>query len=67
MARMYKNLRENAEELILIKQLSSDGKIPRGLLLEGLPAIKHVLKEFDLSKKLDANNERFPGVVGVEK
>jgi hypothetical protein len=31
----------------------NDGKIPRGLLLEGRPAIRNALKEFELAKKLD--------------
>ena len=53
MARMFKNLKEHSEQLVLIKAMSVDGKIPRGLLMSGLPAIKHTLKEFELSKKLD--------------
>jgi len=32
--------RENHEEIIKIKNMSSDGKIPKGLLLEGGVAIK---------------------------
>lgn len=40
MARMFKNLRENSEMLMTIKKLSPDGKIPRGLLLKGRPAIR---------------------------
>jgi hypothetical protein len=33
-------MKENAELLIDIKDMSPDGKIPRGLLLNGKPAIK---------------------------
>jgi hypothetical protein len=45
MRRMYKNLKENSEQLLLLK-IANDGKIPRGLLLEGRPAIRNAMKEF---------------------
>ena len=38
----------------------NDGRIPRGLLLAGQPAIRNALKEFDLASKLDKENERRP-------
>jgi len=41
----------------------NDGKIPRGLLLAGKPAIKNALKEFDLAAKLDMDNEKMPNVM----
>ena len=40
--------------------MSPDGKLPRGLLLEGKPAIKNALKQFNLAKELDKNNEKRP-------
>jgi len=40
--------------------MSPDGKLPRGLLLEGKPAIKNALKQFNLAMKLDKVNERRP-------
>jgi serine/threonine-protein phosphatase 2B catalytic subunit len=40
-SRMYTTLREESELLLKIKNISPDGKIPRGLLLEGKPAIKN--------------------------
>lgn len=46
--------------LVQIKKLSPDGRIPRGLLLGGQPAIKDTYKEFDLSRALDSVNEKFP-------
>jgi hypothetical protein len=46
--------------LVQIKKLSPDGKIPRGLLISGKPAIKDTYKEFDLSLDLDRDNEKFP-------
>jgi hypothetical protein len=38
---MFTTLREESEMLLKIKNISPDGKIPRGLLLEGKPAIKN--------------------------
>ena len=47
MQRMFKNLRENSEMLVAIKKMAPDGKIPRGLLMNGRPAIRDILREFD--------------------
>lgn len=41
---MFATLREESEMLLKIKNMSPDGKLPRGLLLEGKPAIKNALK-----------------------
>jgi serine/threonine-protein phosphatase 2B catalytic subunit len=41
MNRMYTTLREEKELLLKIKTMSPDGRIPRGLLLDGRPAIKN--------------------------
>ena len=38
---MFTTLREESEMLLKIKNISPDGKIPRGLLMEGKPAIKN--------------------------
>lgn len=46
--------------LIAIKKISPNGKIPRGLLLNGKPAINDALKEFNYSKLIDSENEKFP-------
>lgn len=40
-SRMFTTLREESEMLLKIKNISPDGKIPRGLLLDGKPAIKN--------------------------
>ena len=40
--------------------MTSDGKIPKGLLLKGLPAIKDAFKEFDVSYELDKDSNKFP-------
>ena len=48
--RIFKNLRANREMLLAIKKKSSDGKIPRGLLLNGSPAIRDAFSEFEVSR-----------------
>jgi serine/threonine-protein phosphatase 2B catalytic subunit len=40
-SKMYTTLREESESLLKIKNISPDGKLPRGLLLAGKPAIKN--------------------------
>jgi hypothetical protein len=39
MCKMFGVLRSESEMIIKIKNISPDGKLPRGLLLEGMPAI----------------------------
>ena len=46
--------------LIAIKKISPDGKIPKGLLMSGKPAINDAIKEFNYTKLLDKDNEKFP-------
>jgi serine/threonine-protein phosphatase 2B catalytic subunit len=53
-------LKEESELLLKIKGMAPDGKIPRGLLLDGRPAIKDKFKEFTCAKKLDKVNEKLP-------
>jgi hypothetical protein len=40
--------------------MANDGRIPRGLLLGGKVAIRNALKEFELARELDKDNERRP-------
>jgi hypothetical protein len=56
---MYKNLIENQDLLFKIKMVN-DGRIPRGLLLEGKIAIRNALKEFEYARNLDKENEMHP-------
>jgi hypothetical protein len=56
---MYKNLKENHDLLLQIKMVN-DGRIPKGLLLEGKPAIRNALKEFELALQFDKVNEMRP-------
>ena len=41
MSKMFSTLREESELLLQIKNISPDGKLPRGILLQGKPAIKN--------------------------
>lgn len=60
MNKMFTTLREDSELILKIKNISPDGKLPRGILLEGKPAIKHAAKQFNLALELDKNNEKRP-------
>ena len=46
--------------ILKIKNISPDGKLPRGILLDGKPAIRHAAKQFNLAQELDAVNEKRP-------
>ena len=39
--KMFATLRQESEMLLKIKNMAPDGRLPRGLLLEGKPAIKN--------------------------
>lgn len=58
--KMYKTLTEESELIIKLKGMVPDGKIPRGLLLEGRPAIKDAITEFQRARELDKQNEMRP-------
>ena len=58
--KMFSTLKNESEMLIKIKGMSPDGKIPRGLLLEGRPAIRDSFREFSRASELDRVNERMP-------
>ena len=60
MSKMFSTLREESETLLKLKNMSPDGKLPRGLLLDGKPAIRNALKQFNLARELDKVNEKRP-------
>lgn len=60
MTKMMQFMRENKEQLLQLKNMSQDGKLPRGTLLENLPVISYPAKSFALSKDLDKENEKRP-------
>lgn len=60
MSKMFSTLREEQEMILKIKNISPDGKLPRGILLDGKPAIKHAAKQFNIAQELDRENEKRP-------
>lgn len=62
MLMFQKTIRENNEQIIQLKGLSPDNKIPRGLLTEGKSAIDNAIVSFDKAKTADKINEKMPNV-----
>ena len=60
MTTMLKTLRQNQEVILEMKQMSPDGKLPRGALLETRSTIEYAAKTFTKVKALDAVNEKNP-------
>ena len=60
MMKMFKTLRKEQETIIEIKGLSSDNKIPKGLLVEGKEALVTALEQFYKVKEGDMINESRP-------
>lgn len=51
---MLTNMRKNQEVLVKLRQLSPDGKLPKGALLEAQPTIEFASRQYDIIKGLDA-------------
>ena len=60
MNKMLSSLRENSEELLKLKQMSPDGKLPRNAILNYKPSIEFPSQQFAFMKNLDATNEKRP-------
>ena len=60
MMMFQKTIRENNEQIIQLKGLSPDKKIPRGLLTEGKSAIDNMIETFEKVKTADKINEMRP-------
>jgi serine/threonine-protein phosphatase 2B catalytic subunit len=60
LTKMMSTLRQESEDLLKLKGMSPDGKLPRGLLLAGKPAIKNAMKQFNIAQDLDRKNEKRP-------
>jgi serine/threonine-protein phosphatase 2B catalytic subunit len=64
MMKMFKTLREENESVVQLKGICPDGKVPKGLLLEGKKAIENELVDrkgvFSNAKVLDRMNEAMP-------
>ena len=57
---MLKSLREGSEDILKMKNMSPDGKLPRGILLDRKSAIKFDVNSFNMTKDLDKTNEKRP-------
>ena len=61
---MFKTLREENESVVQLKGICPDGKIPKGLLLEGRKALENELVDrksiFSSAKQQDSMNEAMP-------
>lgn len=60
MIRMFKVLRQENEDILKLKGLCTDSKLPRGILLQGSSAIKDALQQFTSVKSADKINEARP-------
>lgn len=64
MMKMFKTLREENESVVQLKGICPDGKVPKGLLLEGKRALETELLDrrefFTKAKMLDSVNEAMP-------
>lgn len=61
MIKLFKMLREQNEDVLKLKGLCPDNKLPRGVLLEGSSGIKDAIQQFGKMKKADLQNEKRPG------
>merc|ERR1719499_2172227 len=62
--KFYNTLRKEQEDIIKLKQLSPNQKIPNGVLAGGKEAIQEALEQFKHTKKADAASEAYPNLTG---
>jgi serine/threonine-protein phosphatase 2B catalytic subunit len=60
MIKMFRVLREQNEDILKLKGLCPDNKLPRGVLLGGSTGIKDAICQFEAMKKADMMNEKRP-------
>ena len=60
MMKMQKILRQENENIIKLKGICPDNRLPRGLLLEGEVAVKGAVNMFQSAKTHDIVNEKIP-------
>jgi len=60
MMNLFKLLREEQQNVVTLKQLSPNKKLPNGILAKGPDAIKHAISSFSSAKATDRANEAFP-------
>lgn len=57
---MLSNMRKNQEVLLELKQMSPDGMLPKGALLEARPSIEFASRQYEVISGLDKKNEKRP-------
>lgn len=57
---MFKVLRQENEDILKLKGLCPDNKLPKGVLSQGSTGIKDALQQFGDVKKMDILNEKRP-------
>ena len=60
MNRIFRTLRSNQNEILEIKKMAPDGKVPIGTLIGGATAIHAAYQKFHMMKIKDYKNEGFP-------
>ena len=66
MQKMLSTLRSNHAAILELKNMSPDGKLPKGALLDARPTIEFASQQFSLVKGLDAVNEKRPKKKGKD-
>lgn len=60
MARFFRILREEREDVVRLKGLTPNANLPAGTLSQGKEGIKNAISTFEEVKTMDASNERMP-------
>lgn len=60
MNRILKTIKNNQEEILAIKALAPDGKVPMGILTGGSAAVHNEWQKFHSARISDYKNEGFP-------
>lgn len=70
MVKLFKVLRIESEDIMKLKGLCPDNKIPKGLVIEGVGAIKKAISSteaFNRMKNIDKINEAHPETIPEKK
>jgi serine/threonine-protein phosphatase 2B catalytic subunit len=60
MIKMFKVLRQENEDILKLKGLCPDNKLPKGVLTMGPTGIKDAIQQFSSVKEQDILNEKRP-------
>ena len=55
-----KNLRQTQIQILQIKNISADNKLPREKLMDSEPSIRFAKHNYDKTLELDKKNEKLP-------